>query len=221
MNQVEKLTPAMFVLVLFLVANARGQERHLNRSDLPLAVRQTADKESKGATIRGYTREIEGGKLEYEVATVANNLTRNVTIEPDGKVVEVEQEVALSALPEAVREGLQQKAGAGRITKVISIKERDALVAYEAKVLDAGKKSEVQVGPDGKVLEVEEEVALNALPAAVRTGLQQKVGAGRITKVASITKRDAVVAYEADVLTAGEKSEVQIGPDGKTLDHQE
>jgi hypothetical protein len=221
MNQVEKLTPAMFVLVLFLVANARGQERHLNRSDLPSAVRQTADKESKGATIRGYTREIEGGKLEYEVATVANNLTRNVTIEPDGKVVEVEQEVALSALPEAVREGLQQKAGAGRITKVISIKERDALVAYEAKVLDAGKKSEVQVGPDGKVLEVEEEVALNALPAAVRTGLQQKVGAGRITKVASITKRDAVVAYEADVLTAGEKSEVQIGPDGKTLDHQE
>ena len=168
-----------------------------------------------------YTSEVEGGKLEYEVATVANNLTRNVTIDPDGKVVEVEQEVALITLPAAVREGFQRKAGTGRVTKVISIKDSNAMMAYEAKVLDAGKKSEVQVGADGKVLEVEEEVALNTLPATVRAGLQHKVGTGRITKVASITKRGAMVPYQADALTAGEKLEIQVGPHGKMLDHEE
>ena len=64
-------------------------------------------------------------------------------------------------------------------------------------------------------------MALNTLPATVRAGLQHKVGTGRITKVASITKRGAMVPYQADALTAGEKLEIQVGPDGKMLDHEE
>ena len=64
-------------------------------------------------------------------------------------------------------------------------------------------------------------MALNTLPATVRAGLQHKIGTGRITKVASITKRGAVVAYQADALTAGEKLEIQVGPHGKMLDHEE
>lgn len=45
--------------------------------------------------------------------------------------------------------------------------------------------------------------------------------AGTIQKVESISKHDSVVAYEAKVLTDGKKSEVQVGPDGKPLDHVE
>ena len=40
-------------------------------------------------------------------------------------------------------------------------------------------------------------------------------------KVESITKHDKVVAYEAQVITNGKRSEVQVGPDGKPLDHEE
>jgi hypothetical protein len=207
--------------LFFFAVNVSGQEKQLKRSDLPPAVQQTAHKESKGATIRGYTSEIEDGKLEYEVATIVNDRTRNVTIDPDGKVLEIDEEVALDTVPATVREGLQQKAGNGRITKVVSVRELDAPLVYEAKVLTAGKKSEIEVGGDGKVIEVEQEVDLKTLPAKVREGLQHKAGKGKITKVASITKRDAVVAYEADVLTADEKLEVQVGPDGKSLDHEE
>jgi len=42
-----------------------------------------------------------------------------------------------------------------------------------------------------------------------------------ILKVESITKKDKLVAYEAQVDTSGKKSEVQVGPDGKPLDHEE
>jgi hypothetical protein len=74
---------------------------------------------------------------------------------------------------------------------------------------------------DGEIVEVEEQVAIDFLSPAVRQGLQNKAGKGKLTKVESLTKRDKLVAYEAQVLTAGKKSEVQIGPDGKPLDHEE
>jgi len=55
----------------------------------------------------------------------------------------------------------------------------------------------------------------------VQAGLQARAGKGRILKVESLTKKDKLVAYEARVETNGKKSEVQVGPDGKPLDHQE
>jgi hypothetical protein len=39
--------------------------------------------------------------------------------------------------------------------------------------------------------------------------------------VESLTKKGKLVAYEAKVNTGGKKSEVQVGPDGKPLDHEE
>jgi hypothetical protein len=39
--------------------------------------------------------------------------------------------------------------------------------------------------------------------------------------VDTIKKHDKLVAYEAQVTTNGKKSEVQVGPDGKPLDHEE
>jgi len=74
---------------------------------------------------------------------------------------------------------------------------------------------------NGAVVEVEEQVATDALPAAVRDGLQAKAGKGKLTKVESITKQGKIVAYEAKVLTDGKRSEVQVGPDGKPLDQEE
>ena len=56
------------------------------------------------------------------------------------------------------------------------------------------------------------------IPAFVE---QVKAGKGKLTKVESITKRDTLIAYEAQVLTGAKRSEVQVGPDGKPLDHEE
>ena len=71
------------------------------------------------------------------------------------------------------------------------------------------------------MLEIEAEVALDSLPAAVKAGLLQLAGPGKITQVESLTKRGVLVAYEAQVRTGTKRSEVQVGPDGKPLDHEE
>ena len=74
---------------------------------------------------------------------------------------------------------------------------------------------------DGSIVEIEEQVSLDSLPAEVKAGLQAKAGTGKILKVESITKKDKLVAYEAKVEANGKKTEIQVGPDGKPLNHEE
>lgn len=85
----------------------------------------------------------------------------------------------------------------------------------------SGHSKDMLIDPAGAVVEVEEQVALDSLPAAVKNGLQAKAGKGKILRVESLTKHDKLVAYEAKVNTNGKRSEIQVGPDGKPLDHEE
>jgi len=146
----------LIILVLAFATRTISQEKHIQKADLPPAVQKSAAEQSKGATVRGYTTETEDGKLEYEVEMTVDGHSKDVSMDPDGNVLEVEEQVTLDKLAAEVREGLQKKAAKGKITKVESIAKRGTLVAYEAQVLTGGKKSEVQVGPDGKPLDHEE-----------------------------------------------------------------
>jgi hypothetical protein len=86
-----------------------------------------------------------------------------------------------------------------------------------------GHGKDVLMDAAGTFVEVEEQIAIASLPAAVRNGLQAKAGTAKLLKVESLTKRGKLVQYEAEVMTNGEKSEVKvhIGPDGKPLDNAE
>lgn len=131
-------------------------ERQVKKSELPAAVQKTADAQSAGATVRGYAKDTEDGKLEYELQLVVDGHSKDVTIDPQGNLLEIEEQVALDALPANVRDGLQTRAGKGKITKVESLTKKGSLVAYEAQVMTDGKHSEIQVGPDGQKLDHEE-----------------------------------------------------------------
>ncbi len=138
-----------------LAAQEQEQERKVTRRDLPAAVAKTVDAQSHGATIRGYSEEKENGQTLYEVELRVNGHTRDVLIDANGAVVEVEEEVDLAALPAAVRDALNAGAGSGKIGVVESVTKGGQIVAYEAHVTTNGKKSEVKVGPDGKPLQGE------------------------------------------------------------------
>ena len=149
-------TSIAFVAGLFIAGMGSAQEKKIKRTDLPPAVEKTVVEVSKGATIKGFNEEKENGKTSYEVEMVVNGHTKDVQIDPSGTVAEIEEEVALDALPADVKAGLVAKVGGGKIVKVESLTKKGKIVAYEAKVDTAGKKSEVQVGPDGKPLDHEE-----------------------------------------------------------------
>jgi uncharacterized membrane protein YkoI len=148
---------AVISLVGFLLAmSAVAQETKIKRSDLPRAVEKTVAAQSVGATVKRFSKENEKGQTYYEAEMVVNGHSKDLLIDANGVIVEVEEEVATNALPAEVKAGLQAKAGDGKVGKVESITKNDKIVAYEAKVMKDGKKSEVQVGPDGKPLDHEE-----------------------------------------------------------------
>jgi uncharacterized membrane protein YkoI len=146
----------LLTAVLLFAGLAVAEEKKIKRADLPPAVEKTVAAQSVGATVKGFSKEIEKGQTYYEAELIVNGHTKDILIDSNGAIVEVEEEVAMNALPAEVKAGLHAKAGEGKLVKVETLTKNDKLVAYEAQVTKGGKKSEVQVGPDGKALDHEE-----------------------------------------------------------------
>lgn len=142
--------------LIVVVAHGQESETRIRRNQLPAAVERTVATQSTGATIKGFSREVEGGKTYYEVELALNGRTRDVLMDADGVVVEVETQVDIDSLPAAVRTALKARAGQGQITSVESLTKKGQLVAYEAHVKTGSKRSEIQVGPSGETLDHEE-----------------------------------------------------------------
>ena len=152
MNIYLRLSIAATVIILATFSVAQAQEKKIKREQLPPAVERTVAEQSQGATIRGFSTEIENGRRLYEVELTTNGHGKDISMDRTGKIVEVEEEVSMDSLPEAVQDGLKKAAGAGTIGKIESLTKRGKLVAYEAHVKTGTKRSEVQVGPNGEKL---------------------------------------------------------------------
>jgi hypothetical protein len=140
------------LLILAVLSAAHPQEKRIKREQLPPAVEKTVAQQSKGATIRGFSTEMEGGKRLYEVELTVSGHEKDISMDEQGIIIEVEEQLSLESLPSAVKDGLAKAAGSGTITRVESLTKNGRLVAYEAVVKTGTKRSEIQVGPDGKKL---------------------------------------------------------------------
>src|SRR6202521_5936113 len=91
---------------LLLAGTASAQEKKIKRSDLPPAVEKTVAAESAGATVRGFSTEKEKGQTLYEIELTVNGHSKDISIAPDGAIVEIEEQVALDSLSPEVKAGL-------------------------------------------------------------------------------------------------------------------
>jgi hypothetical protein len=87
----------MVLTGLMIAASSHAAEKRISKSALPPAVAKTADEQSAGATVQGYMQDNDNGQVEYEVEMTVNGHSKDVTIEPSGQVLEVEEQVELSA----------------------------------------------------------------------------------------------------------------------------
>ena len=131
-----------------------------------------------------------------------------------------EKKIERSALPPAVEKTVQAQSQGATIKGFATDREHGKKV-YEAEMTVNGHSRDVEITEDGTLIEVEEEVAFNSLPANVQSGLTAKAAGAKITKVESLTKSDKLVAYEAATLKGTRKGEIQVGPDGGKLAKQE
>ena len=134
------------------ISIARGQEKKIKLEQLPPAVRKTIAAESANARVVGYSTELEKGKRLYEAELIVDGHSKDISIDGDGNIVEVEEQVKLESLPSSVRDALARAAGSGTIGKVESLTKQGRLVAYEAHVKKGTRRFEIQVGPGGEKL---------------------------------------------------------------------
>lgn len=140
------------VAVLSGLSIVSGGEKKLEKKDLPPAVRSAIEAETKGATIKGYAKEVEKGKTFYEVEMVVDGRTRDVTFSESGQVASIEQEVALDSLPAAAREALQKAAGDGKIA-LVEMVTAGGKTTYEAHIQQGKKSKEIKIDDAGKTLQ--------------------------------------------------------------------
>jgi len=144
---------SLFAALLLAASMANAQaEKKIRRNQLPAAVEKTVAAESQGATIKGFSREVEKGKTYYEAEMSINGLGKDILMDSKGHIVEVEEQVDMATLPQAVQDALKQAAGTGTIEMVESLTKNGKLVAYEGHVKRGNKRSEIQVGPNGEKL---------------------------------------------------------------------
>ena len=93
-----------------------------------------------------------GGRRLYEMELTVDGRSKDVSMDKNGNIVEVEEEVTMDSLPSAVQDGLKAAAGKRTIGKIESLTKNGKLVAYEAHVKTGKKRSEIQVGPNGEKL---------------------------------------------------------------------
>ncbi|MEP7325192.1 MAG: hypothetical protein ABI836_04515 [Gemmatimonadota bacterium] len=133
---------------------------------------------------------------------------------------ENEKKITRAEIPAAVEHTVAAQTR-GATIKGFAKEEEDGKTAYEVSMTVHGHSRDVLISPAGLVLEVEEEVVLDSLPPVIKAGLVREANGGRIHTVETLTKGGVLVAYEAHVTTNSHRWEVQVGPDGKKLDHEE
>lgn len=115
------------------------------QAQFPQGVIEEVETDSEGIML--YEVEVEDGATDYELS-----------VAPDGTIVEQEEEIAFEGLPEAVKAAIGEGAEIGEVTKevsyyVVTLKKLDTpKVSYEVAMKQGGHAMEIEFAADGTVL---------------------------------------------------------------------
>ena len=127
--------------------------------------------------------------------------------------VAAEKSLQLKDLPAAVQKSVADNAKGGEI-KNISMEKEKGVSQYEVETMLNGKHRDFNVDGKGALLVVEEETAIDSVPAVVKAAMVKKAGTGKITMVETVVK-SGVTQFEAAITSkAGKKSEALFNADG-------
>lgn len=137
---------SLFLYLAFCFA-AFAQEKDQTISNLPPAVQTTVDKETHGGEILKKSKE---GK-KYEINFVKMGMTKRIAVDEAGLVTEYKDEILLETLPAPAKAAIEADAKGGELLSV-SRYVRGKDVTYRSSVMKNGKKTGIEVAPDGTAI---------------------------------------------------------------------
>jgi hypothetical protein len=90
-----------------------------------------------------------GGRHTYELELLKDGRSRDITFDPDGNVLEVEEQIDFASLPKPVAAAIQKEVGTDHLGKIESLNREGTLISYETTVARNGKRREIAFRPDG------------------------------------------------------------------------
>ena len=152
-----------FIMALSLAVGAAGlaagcastkgsaqKEERVTLAQMSAPARATVEKETAGGKVDQIDKEVEKGKVVYDVeATVGGKHVEFLIADADGAVLGTENEIAFSELPEPVRAAAEKYFGTSAGLKVMKGVEYGE-THYEIEGPKGGKTVEVTFDPTGK-----------------------------------------------------------------------
>jgi hypothetical protein len=103
--------------LLLLSTSAFAQESKITEKDVPPAVIASFKSAYPNATVRGYAKEKEKGKLFYEIESKDGATMRDLLYHPDGTVAEIEETIAATDLPAEAQQLIKAKYPRGVVSR--------------------------------------------------------------------------------------------------------
>ena len=124
-----------------------------------------------------------------------------------------ETKVKIEDLPAPVQNTIKEQTKDVTLVGVTKEKEGGKIV-YELETTANGKARDLTMDATGAIISVEQEVDLEAVPAAAQAAIQKKAAGGKITKVETVTKGSVLYYETAYTSKSGKKAEYSVNADG-------
>ncbi len=146
---------AMFSLLVMIDSPVLAQaEKDLKKSEVPKNVISSFEKSYPKAKASGYSTETENGSTTYEVESTEGKIHRDVTFDPQGTVISVEESMESQDLPPVVQGAFKKGYPKAKILKCEKVVER-GVMTYELLVRSGKKKTELVYSPEGNLVKSE------------------------------------------------------------------
>jgi uncharacterized membrane protein YkoI len=202
------------------------QEKPVSLDQVPAAVKATILKESAGGEIKEIEVETERGKTFYEAEFVRGGKTIEIKVAPDGTLLEKEKEehkakseeqereVTEAEVPAPALAALKKLAGGAKFTEFAEEIEHGSTFYEGSWKTAAGSNVDALVTSAGDLVEIEEQVAPDQVPAAILAAVRKLSG----PDAPLFCEQKTMILYEVKFRKGDRRHEILYTPDGRTLE---
>ena len=135
-------------------ATAADEQKKPTKNDIPAAIMAAFQEAYPKATIVSFGQEKIDSIIAFEIESKDGDVERNILYKLDGAVVEIEETISASALPDAVKTAIAEAYPKGKIEKRERL-TRGKTVEYEVLVEQGEAAYEIVASPEGKIVRSE------------------------------------------------------------------
>src|SRR5262245_6046459 len=100
--------PACILAILASATSSLAEEQEISCDAVPRAVRAAFEQAFPKATIKECAKELEKGKTAYEISSTEGETRRDVLFYADGRLIVIEEAIAIESTPEAVQRAVRK-----------------------------------------------------------------------------------------------------------------